>query len=233
MGCRHRWCVQACGPVEQWLASTSAGVTPAGSTGPYWATVPLYVNYGSCVAERAPSAVPDGVLRLRDHPRDEVHRLWAAGFTRAVAGSLKKVQRCYEDALRIWPKLHGTIRVQMIVSAQGRVERASVAQDTLHSEPVACCLLDLMRALQAPATVEGGSYLLSYPFVFAPQRSADCGHGAARALRPYSSPDGISAPASLRTLSFDSARCSSGSVRCKHWAKLGAVHRDGLLGASG
>jgi hypothetical protein len=148
----------------------SAQPEPPPELDPAAGTPAFLARYGSCVAEKAPHEPPAGLLVVDEMtPKDDAHLEWGKGFTRAIRARLKAVQWCFVDALGTWPKLHGEITIRLVIAKDGSITSAAVEEDTMHSDPVACCLLDVARTLQPPPPVEGRSLLVSYPFKFVPR----------------------------------------------------------------
>jgi hypothetical protein len=55
--------------------------------------------------------------------------------------------------------------VKFIIQPDGRVYRAAIADTTLHSDPVECCILDVASRWHFPDPEGGGIVVVTYPFV--------------------------------------------------------------------
>ena len=102
-----------------------------------------------------------------------------AGVT--VAGSLSReavrrhirlqrnqYRRCYEQQLITAPELEGRVTVRFVVGGDGVVLAAVVAESTLGSSSVESCVVDVVREIRFPRPEWGGTFVVTYPFLFRP-----------------------------------------------------------------
>ena len=93
------------------------------------------------------------------------------GIKGAIAESLPRIRRCYEQALAADPDMGGTITVAFTIgttdtaSGVGTVLDAGIADATIEQTTMDDCLLDAMESLQFDPPVEG-EIEINYPFTF-------------------------------------------------------------------
>jgi len=84
----------------------------------------------------------------------------------------KKIRRrkgalraCYEKRLQVNPNLHGKITPRWTINVEGKVEDASVSNDSLGDSAVSNCVLRVIRRIRF-AKPEGGVCVVQWPFTF-------------------------------------------------------------------
>ena len=77
------------------------------------------------------------------------------------------VKACYERQLKRNPKLAGAVKIQFTIEQSGRVERASVLENTTGDAELGTCISGQIRSWRFRQP-DGGSVTVAYPFVFAP-----------------------------------------------------------------
>lgn len=87
--------------------------------------------------------------------------------SKVVRRHSRAIKRCYEKALKANPKLKGKIVVDWTINMRGRVERATIASDTVRDAGMKQCILKTIRRMRFPKP-EDGPVPLSYPFIFSP-----------------------------------------------------------------
>ncbi|MCA9605460.1 MAG: AgmX/PglI C-terminal domain-containing protein [Myxococcales bacterium] len=93
--------------------------------------------------------------------------LSSEAIRRVIQRNQPAVRACYERGLASDPRLEGRITVQFIISAQGTVQTATVADSTLHSPSVEQCITRSILRLRFPQPAGGGIVVTRYPFVLA------------------------------------------------------------------
>lgn len=84
-----------------------------------------------------------------------------------VRASARDVRACYEAQLMSKSGLEGKITVQWTIGTDGGVEDPKTVNDSLGSDAVTDCLLDVIGSLTF-AEPEAGSCVVQWPFVFSP-----------------------------------------------------------------
>ncbi|MFM2152477.1 MAG: hypothetical protein RL199_912 [Pseudomonadota bacterium] len=78
---------------------------------------------------------------------------------------LKSVQGCYEKELKLNPALKGKVVVRFVIRTTGRVGDVSIDQNTMGSDGVGGCIVNLVRNWVFPMKLEEDTPV-SFPFVF-------------------------------------------------------------------
>jgi TonB family protein len=90
-----------------------------------------------------------------------------AAIQKAIASHAAEIEQCYQARLAERPKLQGKVVLRWVVEADGQVRDVSVADATTLQDHV---LLECMKARVAgwrfSARVDGGSTVITYPWVF-------------------------------------------------------------------
>jgi predicted small lipoprotein YifL len=128
------------------------------------ALVLVAAGCGAKAPLRAPASAADA--EIPPPTPEESRPLFAA-----IAGRSNEIQRCYDDARAARPEAYreaGTLKVRLIVGADGAVKRAEVAATTLERPEVGACVVGLLRATRFPARPTGRDVRLGYTLGFEP-----------------------------------------------------------------
>jgi len=86
---------------------------------------------------------------------------------RIIRRKVAQIRYCYERALRrAGPGLQGRVVLRWKIGPSGRVESVAITQDTLNDSQVSTCIRAKIAQWRFPAPRDGGSCVVSYPFVF-------------------------------------------------------------------
>lgn len=85
---------------------------------------------------------------------------------RVIKQHLAQIRYCYEKELVRSPGLFGKVATRFTISANGRVQSASVAQSTLKNSEVERCITAKIRTWKFPKPKGGGIVIVKYPFIF-------------------------------------------------------------------
>lgn len=88
---------------------------------------------------------------------------------RIIRRHLPRIRYCYERQLMVQPTLSGRVLTRFTISSLGRVTSAKV--NGLGNERVQKCLERALRSMRFPQPRGGGTIMVSYPFVFQPDRN--------------------------------------------------------------
>lgn len=80
--------------------------------------------------------------------------------------SMPKVKSCYENGLKLNPKLAGKVVTQFKIDALGKVRETSIVSSTLHDPAVEGCILKQLSQQQFPKPPDGTNTVIEFPFVF-------------------------------------------------------------------
>jgi len=86
---------------------------------------------------------------------------------RFIRMRLRSVQGCYEKELKLNPVLKGKVVVRFVIRTTGRVGDVSIDQNTMGSDGVGSCIVNLVRNWVFPMKLEEDTPV-SFPFVFSP-----------------------------------------------------------------
>jgi len=78
------------------------------------------------------------------------------------------ITRCYETQLRSDPTLAGRVRVSMTIVESGSVTNVRAVENTTGSDPVATCVVGVVRGFRFNPGPSDGSVTYAFPFVFSP-----------------------------------------------------------------
>jgi TonB family protein len=89
---------------------------------------------------------------------------------RVVRSHINEVRHCYNAGLTRDPNLSGRVQVQFQIGATGRVSAAVPTANgtTLGDKAVERCVAQAVRRWKFPRASNGGTSMVSYPFVFSP-----------------------------------------------------------------
>lgn len=79
-----------------------------------------------------------------------------------------QLRSCYERRLQHDPDLVGRVEVTFVISDNGQVASATVAESELGDPEVEDCVVDVFRGLTFPRPEGGGIYIITYPLRFQP-----------------------------------------------------------------
>lgn len=85
---------------------------------------------------------------------------------RVIKQHLAQIRYCYEKELVRSPGLFGKVATNFTISADGRVQSASVSESTLKNAEVERCITAKIRTWKFPKPKGGGIVIVKYPFIF-------------------------------------------------------------------
>jgi metallo-beta-lactamase class B len=106
--------------------------------------------------------VPDSIVE-GDTTREIVGRI--------IRRHINEVKYCYEQELLRQPDLVGKIDVQFTVAVSGQVSAAAVQRSTIGNARVEGCTVAAVRRWQFPPPFNGGTAIITYPFVLTPEHA--------------------------------------------------------------
>lgn len=77
----------------------------------------------------------------------------------------QQIRYCYENQLTRFPKLEGKVAIKFVISAEGSVAMASVAQSTVNNAELESCLASRFKSWTFPKPKGGGIVQVTYPVV--------------------------------------------------------------------
>lgn len=93
----------------------------------------------------------------------------------------RQIASCYQKQLRWRPKLGGRLVVSFVIANDGTVNHAVAKEDTIDSQKVTGCIIEVFHTMQFPAGMRTDIVVpgvepdgdvgveVSYPFVFSPK----------------------------------------------------------------
>ena len=89
-----------------------------------------------------------------------------AAVSKAIAGRMGRIRRCYERELqKTSKKMTGKVSIEWVVKTNGRVRGAKVKLNTLGNAKVASCVVKEIRKVKFPRP-KGGEVTIVFPFIF-------------------------------------------------------------------
>ena len=92
--------------------------------------------------------------------------LTAAQIKSVVQKHIGAIRYCYERQLTANPNLYGKIKVEFVISPQGRVVTQNVKSTTMKNKMVEGCILRKIKRWNFPLPKGGSEVAVSYPFYF-------------------------------------------------------------------
>jgi hypothetical protein len=105
-----------------------------------------------------PSIHSSDVITKGSLPKEVIRRI--------VHRHTNEVKFCYERELTNRPTLEGRISMKFIISGNGQVQMAAVAESTIGSKQLENCIADSVRRWTFPEPEGGGIVIVTYPFEF-------------------------------------------------------------------
>ncbi len=85
---------------------------------------------------------------------------------RVISQYKRQIKACYDGQLMLQPSLEGRLRVDWVISPNGRVQTAQATANTTKSAPLENCLLSVVRAMKFPEAPNGRQTRVIYPWQF-------------------------------------------------------------------
>jgi hypothetical protein len=85
---------------------------------------------------------------------------------KAIDERADDIQVCYENALKIDPTLHGTVRLAWTITEGGHVARVRVRSSTVKSETLLHCMTERVAIWKFQSPIGGELFVDDYPFIF-------------------------------------------------------------------
>jgi hypothetical protein len=118
-------------------------------------------------------ADPDGVefvgVRL-DYPAGPPPSEQGGGLSKTqIRGVIQlhmgEVRACYEQALRVWPKLFGRVDTRFVITADGQVALVEATASSVNQPALECCITSAVKRWRFDRPVDGGIVVVRYPFI--------------------------------------------------------------------
>jgi hypothetical protein len=133
---------------------------------PPWYTLLVHVDESGKLSEAPRETQP---LFTQEYCGSAITGRIPAEVIRAeVRSHFGKFRMCYEEVLKVDPKLGGRITTRFIIGLDGTVTEVAASQLTLPSCAFAQCVLDHFEDMTFPKP-EGGIVTVTYPIQFAPE----------------------------------------------------------------
>ena len=87
---------------------------------------------------------------------------------RVIKRHINQIRYCYERQLQANPGLNGKIRIEWVITAQGRVRNTKLAESTMGNVQVERCMMRKIRSWIFPKPKGGGIVIVTYPWVLKP-----------------------------------------------------------------
>jgi pSer/pThr/pTyr-binding forkhead associated (FHA) protein len=87
---------------------------------------------------------------------------------RVIKRHINQIRYCYERQLQATPGLNGKVRIEWVITAQGRVRNSKVVESTMADVKVERCMMRKIRTWIFPKPKGGGIVIVTYPWVLKP-----------------------------------------------------------------
>ena len=87
---------------------------------------------------------------------------------RVIKRHISQIRYCYERQLQVTPGLNGKVRIEWVITAQGRVRSTKVMESTMGNVQVERCMMRKIRTWLFPKPKGGGIVIVTYPWVLKP-----------------------------------------------------------------
>jgi len=87
---------------------------------------------------------------------------------RVIKRHISQIRYCYERQLQVSPGLNGKVRIEWVITAQGRVRSTKVMESTMGNVQVERCMMRKIRTWLFPKPKGGGIVIVTYPWVLKP-----------------------------------------------------------------
>jgi Ca-activated chloride channel homolog len=87
---------------------------------------------------------------------------------RVIHRHINEIRFCYEKALSTHSDLEGRVVVRFIIASDGTVAKVTLKKSTLNNAAVEQCILTAVGRWRFPPPTDGGTVIVSYPFLLAP-----------------------------------------------------------------
>ena len=87
---------------------------------------------------------------------------------RVIKRHISQIRYCYERQLQVNPGLNGKVRIEWVITAQGRVRSTKVMESTMGNVQVERCMMRKIRTWLFPKPKGGGIVIVTYPWVLKP-----------------------------------------------------------------
>lgn len=87
---------------------------------------------------------------------------------RVILSHRVQIRYCYEKQLASAPDLAGKVLIEFVIGADGKVNSARVAEESIADPEVGRCIASKVRTWTFPKPKGGGVVVVTYPFLFKP-----------------------------------------------------------------
>ena len=87
-------------------------------------------------------------------------------LSEALEAHTAEVTRCYEEALRIDPRMRGHLIIGLVVQADGTIMTSEVRESTLCPQELGCCVANALRRIRTKPLPGGEILRAIVPYMF-------------------------------------------------------------------
>jgi hypothetical protein len=161
-------------PPPETAASSSETAAPASETeSPSTAAPAAESNEESLMGNEDPASHPGASNEKAATPAPGEDTRTSEIVQKMVMEQRATVRKCYEDALKELPGLHGDLVIHFVLDPEGKVKKAELNQEqsTLKSPKVTECAINVIKGIKFPPSSRGMQSEINYPFNLNPQKS--------------------------------------------------------------
>jgi len=161
-------------PPPETAASSSETAAPASESESSGAAAPApESSEDSLMGSEDPASNPKAANEKSATPAPGEDTRTSEMVQKMVMEHRSTVRKCYEDALKELPGLHGDLVVHFVLDPEGKVKKAELNQEqsTLKSPKVTECAINVIKGIKFPPSSRGMQSEINYPFNLNPQKS--------------------------------------------------------------
>jgi len=161
-------------PPETAASSASETAAPASEAeSPSGAAPATESNDESLMGSEDPASNPKAADQKAATPAPGEDTRTSEMVQKMVMEHRSTVRKCYEDALKELPGLHGDLVIHFVLDPEGKVKKAELNQEqsTLKSPKVTECAINVIKGIKFPPSSRGMQSEINYPFNLNPQKT--------------------------------------------------------------
>ncbi len=87
-------------------------------------------------------------------------------IAKVIGDNMGKVEKCYEDELKLKPEIKGKLQVNFIIDVDGNVQTSKIASTTMNDLPTETCISSQFKQMKFPKPIGNEIVEVTYPLIF-------------------------------------------------------------------